>query len=122
MPENKNSPNVTFKAGGFNENRNNLGDARIERRPVGLRGHDPRHYAIRNDRDPIVTSTAKQALETQKIPLQATLMKRAITQAIVADAAYVPLTATPFGIFETKSTHGFSFYGGEIYLSGVWLP
>jgi peptide/nickel transport system substrate-binding protein len=72
--------------------------------------------------DPIVTATAKQALETQKLPLQATLMKRALTQAIVVDAAYVPLTATPFGIFTTKSTHGFSFYGGEIYLSGVWLP
>jgi peptide/nickel transport system substrate-binding protein len=71
--------------------------------------------------DPIVTSEAKQALETQKINLQATLMKRAITQAIVADASYVPLTATPFGIILTKSAHDFSFSGGEIYLSGVWL-
>jgi len=71
--------------------------------------------------DPTVTSTVKQALETQRFNLQATLMKRAITTAVVSDAAYVPLNATPFGIYNTKSTHGFSFEGGEIYLSGVWL-
>ena len=71
--------------------------------------------------DQSVTSTVKQALETQKFNLQATLMKRAITQAVVGDAAYVPLNATPFGIFLTKSTHGFGFYGGEIYLAGVSL-
>jgi hypothetical protein len=48
-------------------------------------------------------------------------MKRALTKAVVTDHAYVPLNATPFGIFLTKSTHGFGFYGGEIYLSGVSL-
>ena len=71
--------------------------------------------------DQSVTSEVKQALETQKFNLQATLMKRAITQAVVADASYVPLNSTPFGIFLTKSTHGFGFYGGEIYLAGVSL-
>jgi ABC-type transport system substrate-binding protein len=68
-----------------------------------------------------VTAEVKQALETQKFNLQASLMKRAITQAVVGDASYVALNATPFGIFLTKSTHGFGFYGGEIYLAGVSL-
>jgi peptide/nickel transport system substrate-binding protein len=71
--------------------------------------------------DQSVTSTVKQALETQKFNLQATLMKRAITQAVVGDASYVALNSTPFGIFLTKSAHGFGFYGGEIYLAGVSL-
>jgi peptide/nickel transport system substrate-binding protein len=72
--------------------------------------------------DQTVTSEVKQALETQKFGLQATLMKRALEQAVVVDHAYVPLNSTPFGIFLTKSTKGFGFYGGEIYLAGVSLP
>jgi len=71
--------------------------------------------------DQTVTSTVEQAIETQKFSAQATLMKRALTQAVVGDAAYVALNSSPFGIFTTKSVHDFSFYGGEIYLSNVWL-
>jgi peptide/nickel transport system substrate-binding protein len=71
--------------------------------------------------DQSVTATVEQAIETQKLSAQAALMKRALTQAVVGDAAYVALNSSPFGIFTTKSVHDFSFYGGEIYLSNVWL-
>jgi peptide/nickel transport system substrate-binding protein len=71
--------------------------------------------------DPVVNKSVEQALQTQSFAAQASLMKRAVTAAVVGDAAYVPLNATPFTILQTKNVKGFVFAGGEIYLAHVSL-
>ncbi|HEY5273702.1 MAG TPA: ABC transporter substrate-binding protein [Acidimicrobiales bacterium] len=71
--------------------------------------------------DPTVTRYAEQALQTKSFTAQATLMKKAVTLAVVNDAAYVPLNSTPGSVVLTKNVHNFVYEGGALYLSGVWL-